>query len=99
MARGDSMIPEKRALAFFIHEHLPPLLANNGGKMRKGDARRIIDGEFKKRYGWASVLDHVEPGKNEMSVASNAWGWGTAWLCDDKISVACSGKPNYQLRR
>ncbi len=25
---------------------------------------------MKKRYGWAAVLDHVEPGKSEMSVKS-----------------------------
>jgi hypothetical protein len=84
------MDPQKEMLVNYIYIELQGLLRENGGRMRKDEARRIIEERFKAKHGWNKYFH---------SVRANAWGWAVRFLERDSVTMPCSGRSFYELRQ
>jgi len=86
--------PDKERLADFVHRRLPDLLRENGGKLRKKDARQIVREEFADtQNGWPASLDERDGNGPRWT---NAWGHALRQLAVTGITEPCSRKVGTQ---
>jgi hypothetical protein len=84
------MDPRKEMLVNYIYIELPSLLRQSGGRMRKDEARRIIEERFKAKHEWNKYFH---------SVRANAWGWAVRFLERDSVTMPCAGRSFYELKQ